>query len=165
MTLLGKAIGIAEEAHYGQKRANGQAYVLHSLSVMNRVRAGGEEAMMVGVLHDVKEDAPEFWDKIVSAGFPGGVTNAVLALTRHENESYEMFVHRANQNGLAKKVKEADIMDNLGIDGDIWFDPNDEVRHAKRIVKYVRALAYLRGKLTYDEYMANKLKISAFKVG
>lgn len=49
------AISIALEAHKGQTDKGGQAYILHPLAVMNRVKSIEEK--IVAVLHDVVEDS------------------------------------------------------------------------------------------------------------
>lgn len=56
MNLLAKAIKIAAEAFEDKTDKGGNPYILHCLYVMNKVAYLGEEAMIVGVLHDLLED-------------------------------------------------------------------------------------------------------------
>jgi (p)ppGpp synthase/HD superfamily hydrolase len=139
MTLLEKAIAIAVEAHRGQKDKNGAAYILHPLSVMHRVE--GEAAKIVAVLHDVVEDTPWTFEKLKSEGFTNEILQALEGVTKREGESYEDFVKRAAGNPVARRVKLADLEDNMDFRRLKLVTQED----SERMAKYLSAWRFLRG--------------------
>ena len=58
MTTVARAIEIAVAAHAGQTDKVGAPYILHPLRVMQSLTT--EEARIVGVLHVVVEDCPDW---------------------------------------------------------------------------------------------------------
>lgn len=138
MNLLEKAIGLALNAHTGQVDKGGNPYILHPLSVMMRVK--NTNGKIVAVLHDVVEDCGVTVSDLQEAGFNSEIVDAVLALTRGENESYMEFVERCAQNNLASEVKIADILENM----DLSRIPNPTETDTKRVEKYKKALERLQ---------------------
>lgn len=110
---LDDAIQLALSAHRGQVDKAGQPYILHPLRVMFAMQ--DETARMVAVLHDVVEDSDLTLDDLRQRGYSQTVLDAVDALTRREAESYEAFVQRAKTNRIARRVKLADIEDNMDL--------------------------------------------------
>jgi (p)ppGpp synthase/HD superfamily hydrolase len=110
---LEEAIRIAVEAHRGQKDRAGAPYILHPLRMMLRVQTDAER--MAAVLHDVVEDTPWTLDDLRARGFPAEVLEAVDRLTRRPGEAYDDFVERAAAHPVARRVKLADIEDNLDL--------------------------------------------------
>ncbi|MDX8512040.1 HD domain-containing protein [Mesorhizobium captivum] len=110
--MLYRAAKIAEEAHRGQKDKTGQPYIEHVRRVANAVETLDEKT--VAYLHDVVEKG-EGWtlDRLEAAGFSLPVVAAVDALTRRLDDSEQDFIYRAASNPLARRVKEADLTDNL----------------------------------------------------
>jgi (p)ppGpp synthase/HD superfamily hydrolase len=108
------AISIAYNAHDGQKDKNGEPYILHPIRVM--MSAGDDEDLsIIAVLHDVIEDGElyETANDLARHGFGPHVIAAVDALTRRPGEDYSEYVKRASENRFARKVKLADLRDNL----------------------------------------------------
>jgi len=64
--LLSKAIDFATQAHAGQKRASGEPYISHPLTVANTLIEWGMDidSVVAGVLHDTVEDADVTLDEI-----------------------------------------------------------------------------------------------------
>ena len=112
MSTLERAIVIAAEAHADQVDKAGAPYVLHPLRVMLAV--DGRNARIAAVLHDVVEDTGWTLDELRGEEFEEVVVEAVDALTRREGEPYMDFCRRAARNEIARRVKLADIADNLG---------------------------------------------------
>lgn len=110
---LEHAIALAVEAHRGQRDKAGQPYVLHVLRVVLAV--DGELEQMAAALHDVVEDTPITFAQLRERGYPEAVVSAVEHLTRQDGESYQAFVDRAATHPIARKVKLADIEDNLDL--------------------------------------------------
>ena len=113
MADLEEAIGIAVQAHRGQKDRAGAPYILHPLRMMFRVQTDAER--MAAVLHDVVEDTDWTLDALRERGFPDEVVDAVDHLTRREGESYDEFVTRAAAHPVARRVKLADLEDNMDV--------------------------------------------------
>ncbi|MBN1659339.1 MAG: HD domain-containing protein [Anaerolineae bacterium] len=114
MGTLDRAILIAAQAHLGQVDKVGEPYVLHPLRVMMAVE--GETEQTVAALHDVVEDSTEWTlERLRGEGFSEEVVEAVDHLTRREGETYEAFVERAAGNPIARRVKLADLADNMDI--------------------------------------------------
>ena len=111
--LLEKAIGIAVAAHRGQKDRNGAPYILHPLRVMGRVTTTKEK--IVAVLHDVVEDTDWTFDDLRQEGFSDEVLAALDRVTKREGEAYEDFVTRSGNQPLARRVKLADLEDNMDV--------------------------------------------------
>ncbi|HEV2733588.1 MAG TPA: HD domain-containing protein [Longimicrobiaceae bacterium] len=113
MADLEDAISLAVQAHRGQKDSAGAPYILHPLRMMFRVETDAEK--IVAVLHDVVEDTAWTLDGLRAEGFPEDVVAAVDHLTRRESESYEEFVRRAAAHPVARRVKIADLEDNMDV--------------------------------------------------
>ncbi len=112
--MLEKAIQIAVEAHAGQVDKAGAPYILHPLRLMFCMDTPEEK--MTAVLHDVVEDGPDWsFTRLRDAGIPDVVLDAVGHLTRDPDEDYEAFIDRAARHPIARRVKQADIEDNLNV--------------------------------------------------
>lgn len=129
---LQRAIEIAVEAHKGQVDKGGNLYVLHPFRVMMSLDT--EDEKIVGVLHDVVEDCEGWtWDRLRSEGFSGEVIDALMSVSKTREEEAEFsrlkktaseeavrnhyfaFIKRAAANPIGRKVKVADIKDNLDV--------------------------------------------------
>jgi (p)ppGpp synthase/HD superfamily hydrolase len=131
--LLERAIAIAAEAHAGQKDRYGAPYVLHPLRVMNRCPTLVQR--VVAVLHDVVEDTDWTFEDLRQEGFPEEVITALDAVTKREGEEYEEFVARSAANPIARRVKLADLEDNMDL------TRLEEVKQddVPRLNKYIKA--------------------------
>ena len=113
MASLDRAIEIAAGAHAGQQNKDGDPYILHPIRIM--MRLDGLNAKMAGVLHDVVEDTPWTIEQLRAEGFSEEVLAAVDCLTHRDGEEYFDYVARAGSNPLARKVKLADLEDNMNV--------------------------------------------------
>ncbi|MGE5414355.1 MAG: HD domain-containing protein [Syntrophomonadaceae bacterium] len=138
MSTLERAIAIAKEAHAGQKDKAGQPYIGHPMRVMESV--GTDDERIVAVLHDVVEDSDWTLDMLLQEGFSPPIVEAVDALTKRPAEDYEKeFIPRTGRNPLARRVKLADLADNLDRTRLLEESP----KNLQRAEKYRRARAYL----------------------
>ena len=112
---LERAIEIAVSAHKGVKDKGGNPYILHPLRVM--LSLNSEEEKIVGVLHDVVEDAEDWtFEKLQDEGFSTQILEGLQSVTKtSEDENYDEFVQRALTNAIGRQVKIADIKDNLDV--------------------------------------------------
>jgi (p)ppGpp synthase/HD superfamily hydrolase len=138
MSNLERAIAIAVEAHRGQKDKSGAPYILHPLRVMGRrFQSDGEK--IVAVLHDVVEDTKWTFDDLRKEGFSEELIQAIDCVTKRDGEAYEDFVKRSATNPVARRVKIADLEDNMDLRRNQSVTPKD----AERFDKYLRAWRYL----------------------
>ena len=136
--MLERAIGIAVEAHKGQLDKGGNPYILHPLRVMMSVDLELEK--IVAVLHDVVEDSNWTFEALLAEGFSTEVIEALKSVTKNsDNEDYYSFIQRAIQNPIGRKVKIADLRDNL----DVTRISDITDKDVKRINKYKKALKIL----------------------
>jgi len=133
MSLLEKAIKIALQKHEGQKDKAGKPYILHPLRVM--LQLASEMEMTAGILHDTIEDTDLTLNDLKQQGFPQEIIDAVDLLTHHESEKYEDYIEKIKSNDLARKVKLADLKDNM----DYTRIPELKQKDLDRLGKYHRA--------------------------
>ncbi|MFP2962710.1 GTP pyrophosphokinase [Myxococcus sp. 1LA] len=138
MPALEDAIALAVAAHHGQRDKAGQTYILHPLRVMMRLDT--DEERTVAILHDVVEDTPYTLERLRELGYPEAVLAALDALTRREDETYEAFIERLRPLPLARRVKLADLEDNMDVRRLTAVTPKD----AERLARYRAAWARLR---------------------
>jgi (p)ppGpp synthase/HD superfamily hydrolase len=133
MATLERAILIAAQAHLGQRDKAGAPYILHPLRMMMRMES--EPAMIAAVLHDVVEDSEWTLEQLRGEGFSEDVLQAVDCLTSREGETYDEFIARVRASAIARRVKIADLEDNMNVKRIGEITPKD----LARIEKYHRA--------------------------
>ena len=135
---LERAIQIAVEAHAGAKDRGGRAYILHPISVMMRCET--DEEKIVAILHDVIEDTDWTFEALREEGFTETIIEALKTVTKHsEDEDYDEFIQRSLKNEIGRKVKIADLRENLDVTRIGELTDKD----IERINKYKRALKVL----------------------
>lgn len=137
MSTLAKAIAYCAMAHVHQVDKAGAPYALHPLRMMLSLTE--ECDRMAALLHDTIEDCGVTVAHLETAGFPPAVIEAVLALTKREGEPYEDFIRRAARNPIARRVKIADLRDNM----DLARIAAPAEADFARLEKYRRALSIL----------------------
>lgn len=106
-----KCLEVAEEAHKGQKRWNGEPYINHPLFVVSKFEE--EKLKCVAILHDVIENSSYDRSILSFKGVSNDIIDVVEILTRKESESYKNFILRICKNQEAIRVKIEDIKHNL----------------------------------------------------
>lgn len=142
--LLQKALCIAMQAHEGQTDKSGRPYIEHPLRVM--AMGNCDEERIVGILHDVIEDSSWTLQQLRDEGFPDDIIEAVDAVTRRADETYERFIARVSRNKLAVAVKLNDLTDNM----DIRRLPYLSDKDIKRLKRYLKAYKRLSGEPVYS---------------
>jgi (p)ppGpp synthase/HD superfamily hydrolase len=139
--ILEKAIDLAVRAHSGQIDKAGQPYILHPLRVMLKLK--GLEEQIVAVLHDVLEDCAADFQNEVRTLLSEDLLAALLAITKqadeHGDDGYARFIARAAQNRIGRKVKMADLEDNLNVMRLAQLETKDIVR----LNRYLRSFTTL----------------------
>jgi len=140
--MLGKAIALASKTHETHKDKGGNAYILHPIRIMMRLRTTDEELMQIAILHDVVEDAPDVsLDDLVTLGFSSRVVNALRLLTHDPADDYQVYVKKIATNPDATRIKLEDLRDN----SDITRLKGLREKDFERMVKYHRAFLFLKG--------------------
>lgn len=146
--LIEKAIEIALQAHAGKVDKAFAPYILHPLRLMLQMQT--EEEMMITVLHDVVEDGKEKGftiDYLRKAGFPQVVIETVKTLTHiKETDTYEDYIAKIKLHPIARKIKMADLHDNMNLKR----IPNPTKRDYERMEKYKKAIKILLSPLKCD---------------
>ncbi len=137
MPTLEDAISLTVRAHRGRKDKAGAAYILHPLRVMLRMTAKDER--IAALLHDVVEDTEYTLEDLRKAGYSQKILRSLDHLTKRDGEEYEEFIKRVKRNPLARRVKIADLKDNL----DLKRIKKPKKGDYKRMKKYRDALSEL----------------------
>lgn len=139
LSVFERALALAVAAHAGHRNASGGPYVLHPLRMMLRV--SGEPERAVALLHDTVENAADMVtiESLRRDGYPEEIVDAVDRLTRREGETYDAFVDRIMPSELARRVKLADLADNLDFRmlGDL---PDEEIAGVRARLRAWRKL-------------------------
>jgi (p)ppGpp synthase/HD superfamily hydrolase len=138
MSTLAHAIAIAASAHEAQRDRSGQPYILHPLRIMMAMHTDDER--IVAALHDVVEDTDWTLDALRLEGFAEHIVQAVDCLTKRDGEPYSSLIDRAGSNALARRVKLADLTDNMNV---LRLDTFGEA-DVERLRKYHAAWVLLR---------------------
>jgi len=136
--LLEKALAIAVDAHRGQTDRCGVPYILHPIRVMCRLDTVTEKT--VAILHDVVEDTDWTFEDLEEEGFPRVVLEALDSVTKRKGEAYEDFVKRSAGNPVGRKVKLADLEDNMDPRRLREITDDDKAR----LQRYINAWNFLR---------------------
>lgn len=115
-----RAVAFAQAWHGDQVDKAGDPYICHCVRV-GAALLPDLNAAVVGVLHDVLEDTSvteaELGDflEVLFAGsdLAAALTQAVVLLTRKEGTAYEDYIAALAPHYLARRVKLADLTDNL----------------------------------------------------
>ncbi len=143
MSTLERAIAIAAEAHATKIDKDGAPYILHPLRVM--LAMTDTDSRIVAVLHDVVEDHGDVWplERIRSEGFSETVIAALDAVTHRtrEGEEYFAYVARAIDNPIGRRVKVADINDNMDLKriSDLTDKDFERLKKYKKVLKIITA--------------------------
>ena len=132
-----KTIKLALKIHTGQVDKAGKPYILHPLRLM--LKFSTDDEMITALMHDVVEDGGITLADLENLGFSKNVVSAIDCLTKRDNESYEAFIKRINQNPLAKKIKIEDLKDNM----DLTRLDSISDKDIARVKKYHKALSML----------------------
>jgi (p)ppGpp synthase/HD superfamily hydrolase len=137
MSILDAAVALACRVHEGQVDKSGKPYILHPLRLMLKFEDVDEQ--VVSVLHDVVEDGDVTLEELRELGVSSAAVAAIDCLSKREGELYEDFIARIKPNDLARRVKIADIRDNM----DLTRLPQVSDKDLQRVAKYHRALREL----------------------
>ncbi|EYA85897.1 putative gTP pyrophosphokinase [Bacteroides fragilis str. S36L5] len=92
------------------------------------------------MLHDTIEDTEVTAEYLLMEGFPRNIVDAILSVTRNEDENYEDFIKRSRLNPIGRQVKLHDLEDNMDITRLNELTEKD----LYRLNKYIKAYKYLK---------------------
>jgi (p)ppGpp synthase/HD superfamily hydrolase len=138
MSVLEKAIYLAVKAHQGQKDRYGKPFILHPFRMM--IKMDTEAEKIVAVLHDVVEKSDQTLEDLRREDFHEEIIDAVDRLTKRPGEDYASHIERAKRNPLSRKVKIADLEDNMDPKRIIDFSEEDK----KRLERFHRTWSELK---------------------
>ena len=103
------------------------------------LRVPDAPARIVAILHDTVEDTDVTFEQLRAAGYSEEILTALDAVTRRATESYEEFVQRSAQDPIGRRVKLADLSDNM----DLRRLPEVQDKDSDRLERYQRAWSQL----------------------
>ena len=131
--IIEAAAAMARRGHEGQFRRDGiTPYITHPEAVAKSLEGSHPFVIAAAWLHDVLEDTHLKVVHLHNANIPWEVIDAVEALTKKRDQSYEDYLRQVLQNDIAVKVKIADIGHNLS-----------DKPTTKQAEKYAKALLVL----------------------
>jgi len=141
MATLGRAIAIAATSHQKVTDRGGNAYILHPIRIMMRLRTDDEDLMMMAIMHDVLEDDANWnFDKLKEEGFSDRVIAGLKVLTHEKGDSYEDYIRKIATNDDAIRVKLEDLKDNSDLSRLKGLTQKD----FERMIKYQKAFKFLK---------------------
>ena len=141
MSTLGLAISIAAQAHSTQTDKGGNAYILHPIRLMMRLRTDDQELMQIAIMHDVIEDSTLTLAGLKEFGFSKRVLDALALLTHDKKDSYQEYIKKIATNVDAIRVKLEDLKDN----SDLSRLKGVSQKDFDRVIKYQKSYTYLKG--------------------
>ena len=108
---LDKALLLAVVGHAGQEDKGQNSYIRHPLRVMEQMDS--EDEMICAVCHDLVEDTMVQLSELAELGFTQSQIKTIDALTKRDDESYSERIERVANSVCARKIKAADIRDNM----------------------------------------------------
>ena len=175
MESVKRAFELAEKLHAGQKRKDGQPYVVHVVSVAYILESLNfdSDTICAALLHDVIEDCGATVEelKLEFGSVVAGIVDAVSAITPEdyifdddlfddennlkasvENKTFEKLLSMGMRNRLAFIIKLADRLHNLSTLGP--FNYAKQLEKVKETERWILPIA----KLIKSSYFYNNIK-------
>lgn len=137
---LGKANMLALIIFKDKDDKTGEPYIRHLNKVSESFK--DDKGKCVALLHDLVEDTSFTFKDLESLGFSKEVIDALKLLTNDLND-YDKYIERLikSDNILAKKVKIADLLDNMNLNRFNKLDKNDFNRVRNKYIKtYIKLI-------------------------
>ncbi|MCQ2196570.1 MAG: peptide-methionine (S)-S-oxide reductase MsrA [Bacteroidaceae bacterium] len=152
------ALQIATKAHEGQTDRDGEAYILHPLTVGLMGRT--DEERCAGFLHDVIEDTSVTAQDLLDAGISESVVNALQLLTHDKKTSYDEYVQQIidSKNPIALRVKFNDLTHNFAR-GKAY--PELQAKHGKALQKIQKAIEDMERTIPYQPTEGTEVAVFA----
>ena len=139
---------IISEAFKDKKDKGGIPYVEHLYRVADKLKGEThieQDLQTVALLHDLLEYCPEWNCDSLRCLFHEEIVDAVLLLTKKPNQEYEKYIEALATDEYARRVKMADLEDNMDIRRLHSLGEKD----FQRLQKYLKAYNYLTNYETF----------------
>lgn len=140
-------IALAATNHVDQFDRGGKPYILHTITVMHKVKSDDLEVKQMAVGHDLIEDTTVTLAKLKELGFSQRVLDGLYLLTHDDDVSYQAYIDSIATNEDAIRVKLADLRHN----SDFTRMKGCSEKDFARMQKYQKAYAQLVKALTTIE--------------
>lgn len=137
---LAMAHKIVQKSFADKKDLVGVSYMQHLKRVHSNFVDKNSHIQIVALLHDLLEDCPEWNAEVLRHFFNEDIVRDVVTLTKLPDEPYEDYIERIKPEYFARKVKLADLKDNM----DITRLDSLSSGAVKRLKKYHMAYRYLK---------------------
>lgn len=124
-----------------------EPYIRHLNKVSESFR--DDKGKCVALLHDIVENTSFIFDDLIALGFSKEVIDALRLLTNDLGD-YDKYIDRLikSDNILAKKVKIADLLDNMNLNRFEELDKTNFDRIRNKYVKtYIKLIDDLEGRI------------------
>lgn len=136
-SLLAKKL--AKTVHANQQDKAGKPYIEHLAFVANDVEPKDDDIITVAWLHDCVEDTNVTLQYIRQI-FGNTISEAIDAISKRDDETYEDYLVRVKSNPIARIVKLSDLKHNSDLNRLQQITDKD----LKRIDKYQKAIQFLK---------------------
>ena len=133
---------IISKAFKDKKDKGGKPYTEHLYRVAEKLNGEthiDQDLQTVALLHDLLEDCPEWNCESLHCLFHEEIVDAVSLLTKKPNQEYEKYIETLATDEYARRVKIADLEDNM----DIKRLHSLVEKDFQRLQKYLKAYNYL----------------------
>jgi GTP diphosphokinase / guanosine-3',5'-bis(diphosphate) 3'-diphosphatase len=144
LSRLHRAMMLAADAHVHQVDKAGEPYLWHVFRVGVSLLPDIDAAVL-GVLHDVREDSNTS-EEDIKAALCGRLDLYPFlgTLTHHPGDLYLNYVRDCARHGITRKVKIADVADNMDPRRlRLAFPDDNDPRRIKLLEKYIPAMRIL----------------------
>lgn len=142
------ALNIIETEFASKKDKGGKPYIDHlkrvSENAKNYFKGDDyyEQLEVIGLLHDLLEDCPEWTKKHLEAIFKDNlIIDAIERLTKRPELNYEQYIKNIRNNRYARAVKLADLKDNMDLTRLTELSEKD----VDRVKRYHKSFVFLLG--------------------
>lgn len=142
--MLKKALDLIWSVYGNKSDPDGISYVLDA--VLTALKMNNDIDKAVALLMNVLEKTSINIEKLENQQFPKEVIDAIVALTRKENESYGEYLERIGTNEYASRVKIAELKSKIE---ELKHNTHSE-KNDLRIEKYGYAIEFLENCETAD---------------
>lgn len=144
---LALMISLAATHHVDQFDRGGKPYILHTLTVMHKVKSDDLEVKQMAVGHDLIEDTDVTLELLKELEFSQRVCDGLYLLTHADGVSYQTYINSIATNEDAIRVKLADLRHN----SDFTRMKGCTEKDFARMQKYQKAYAQLEKALAAIE--------------
>lgn len=128
---------VAMRVHAEQRDKGGNPYFDHVLRVEAQMAPDDLDGRILALVHDVWEDHPSvLLDGTLHKILPPHLVVSLAAITRGKGEGYDAYIERVVADPIARRVKLADLTDNMDLSR---LNRKPTVADFQRLQRYIEA--------------------------